>query len=194
MLRFAAQASNKCSRMARSRQVRPLSSGRRYAVFARRRYDRLKAATTLSLEAAAATPALSLVQHGGAAVILYGFYETDVMLLRLWTVSGLVCYSVVPNAVRGNVLLAAWGTLFVTLNAYRLVELASERVPVWLDEDEWACYEASGLNRFVAPSCFKRLCQKGTFVDEPAGRVLKEENDPCPNVTRGVPVLHCVSA
>ena len=100
------------------------------------------------------------------------------MLLRLWTVSGLVCYLVVPNAVRGNVLLAAWGTLFVTLNAYRLVELASERVPVWLDEDEWACYEASGLNRFVAPSCFKRLCQKGTFVDEPAGRVLKEENDP----------------
>ena len=114
-------------------------------------------------------------------MILYGFYETDVMLLRLWTVSGLICYSVVPNAWRGNVLLAAWGSLFVGLNAYRLVELASERVPVWLDDDEWACYEASGLNRFVAPSCFKRLAAQGQFVDEPAGRVLKEENDPCPN-------------
>ena len=104
-------------------------------MLARRRFDRLAAATTASIESAAATPALSVVQHGGAAVILYGFYETDVMLLRLWTVSGLICYSVVPNAWRGNVLLAAWGSLFVGLNAYRLVELASERVPVWLDDD-----------------------------------------------------------
>ena len=185
MLRVAAaQASRRAAlrtAVVRSRQVRQISAGRRYALFARRRFDRLAAATTASLESAAATPALSVVQHGGAAVILYGFYETDVMLLRLWTVSGLICYSVVPNAWRGNVLLAAWGSLFVGLNAYRLVELASERVPVWLDDDEWACYEASGLNRFVAPSCFKRLAAHGQFVDEPAGRVLKEENDPCPN-------------
>ena len=160
MLRVAAaQASRRTAlrtAVVRSRQIRQISTGRRYALFARRRFDRLAAATTASLESAAATPALSVVQHGGAAVILYGFYETDVMLLRLWTVSGLICYSVVPNAWRGNVLLAAWGSLFVGLNAYRLVELASERVPVWLDDDEWACYEASGLNRFVAPPCFKR--------------------------------------
>ena len=185
MLRVAAaQASRRTAlrtAVVRSRQIRQISTGRRYALFARRRFDRLAAATTASIESAAATPALSVVQHGGAAVILYGFYETDVMLLRLWTVSGLICYSVVPNAWRGNVLLAAWGSLFVGLNAYRLVELASERVPVWLDDDEWACYEASGLNRFVAPSCFKRLAAQGQFVDEPAGRVLKEENDPCPN-------------
>ena len=185
MLRVAAaQASRRTAlrtAVVRSRQIRQISTGRRYALFARRRFDRLAAVTTASLESAAATPALSVVQHGGAAVILYGFYETDVMLLRLWTVSGLICYSVVPNAWRGNVLLAAWGSLFVGLNAYRLVELASERVPVWLDDDEWACYEASGLNRFVAPSCFKRLAAQGQFVDEPAGRVLKEENDPCPN-------------
>ena len=185
MLRVAAvQASRRTAlrtAVVRSRQLRQISTGRRYALFARRRFDRLAAATTASIESAAATPALSVVQHGGAAVILYGFYETDVMLLRLWTVSGLICYSVVPNAWRGNVLLAAWGSLFVGLNAYRLVELASERVPVWLDDDEWACYEASGLNRFVAPSCFKRLAAQGQFVDEPAGRVLKEENDPCPN-------------
>ena len=183
MLRVAAaQASRRTAARSRQiRQIRQISAGRRYALFARRRFDRLAAATTASIESAAATPALSVVQHGGAAVILYGFYETDVMLLRLWTVSGLICYSVVPNAWRGNVLLAAWGSLFVGLNAYRLVELASERVPVWLDDDEWACYEASGLNRFVAPSCFKRLAAQGQFVDEPAGRVLKEENDPCPN-------------
>ena len=113
MLRVAAaQASRRTAlrnAVVRSRQVRPISAGRRYALFARRRFDRLAAATTASLESAAATPALSVVQHGGAAVILYGFYETDVMLLRLWTVSGLICYSVVPNAWRGNVLLAAWG-------------------------------------------------------------------------------------
>ena len=58
------------------------------------------------------------------------------------------------------------------------MELASERAPVTLDDDEWACYEASGLNRFVAPACFRRLAVAGEFRDEPAGRVLKEENDP----------------
>ena len=149
--RGAAPAQRCAKRWIAGRQVRQISAGRRYALFARRRFDPLAAATTASIESAAATPALSVVQHGGAAVILYGFYETDVMLLRLWTVSGLICYSVVPNAWRGNVMLAAWGRLFVGLNARRLVELASERVPVWLDDDEWACYEASGLNRFVAP-------------------------------------------
>ena len=80
-------------------------------------------------------------------------------------------------------LLAAWGSLFVGLNAYRLVELASERVPVWLDDDEWACYEASGLNRFEA-AVFLSAAAQGQFVDEPAGRVLKEENDPCPELPR----------
>ena len=53
--------------MVRSRQIRQISTGRRYALFARRRFDRLAAATTASLESAAATPALSVVQHGGAA-------------------------------------------------------------------------------------------------------------------------------
>ena len=50
----------------------------------------------------AATPKLSIVQHGGAAIILLGYYETDLLMLRLLTVSGLLCYSVVPNAARGN--------------------------------------------------------------------------------------------
>ena len=88
MLRVAAaQASRRTAARGRQiRQIRQISTGRRYALFARRRFDRLAAATTASIESAAATPALSVVQHGGAAVILYGFYETDVMLLRLWTV------------------------------------------------------------------------------------------------------------
>ena len=78
MLRVAAaQASRRTAlrrtAVVRSRQIRQISAGRRYALFARRRFDRLAAATTASIESAAATPALSVVQHGGAAVILYGF-------------------------------------------------------------------------------------------------------------------------
>ena len=97
--------------------------------------DRLEAATALSLKQACATPYLSTIQYSGAAIILYAYSETDVMMLRLWTVSGLLCYSLVPNVVRGNVLLSAWACLFVGINAVRLVELASERAPVQLDDD-----------------------------------------------------------
>ena len=62
MLRVAAaQASRRTAARSRQiRQVRQISTGRHYALFARRRFDRLAAATTASLESAAATPALLL--------------------------------------------------------------------------------------------------------------------------------------
>ena len=103
------------------------------------------------------------------------------MMLRLWTVSGLLCYSLVPNVVRGNVLLSAWACLFVGINAVRLVELASERAPVQLDDDEWACYERSGLSRFVPPQCFKRLAASGEWRDLEPDAVIKRENEKSPN-------------
>ncbi|KAH8068725.1 guanine nucleotide-binding protein [Aureococcus anophagefferens] len=122
-----------------------------------------------------------LSQYSGAAIILYAYSETDVMMLRLWTVSGLLCYSLVPNVVRGNVLLSAWACLFVGINAVRLVELASERAPVQLDDDEWACYERSGLARFVPPQCFKRLAASGEWRDLEPDAVIKRENEKSPN-------------
>ena len=58
MLRVAAaQASRRAAlrtAVVRNRQIRQISAGRRYALFARRRFDRLAAATTASLESAAA--------------------------------------------------------------------------------------------------------------------------------------------
>jgi len=148
---------------------------------ARHYYERLEAATALSLKQACATPYLSTIQYSGAAIILYAYSETDVMMLRLWTVSGLLCYSLVPNVVRGNVLLSAWACLFVGINAVRLVELASERAPVQLDDDEWACYERSGLSRFVPPQCFKRLAASGEWRDLEPDAVIKRENEKSPN-------------
>ena len=144
-------------------------------------YERFEKATAVSLAQAAATPYLSAVQHGGAAIILYAYSETDVMLLRLWTVSGLLCYSLVPNAIRGNVLLSAWALLFSGINGVRLVELARERAPVTLTEEEWACYEASGLSRHVPPQCFRRLAARAEWRDEPPAKVLKKEGDKSPN-------------
>ena len=91
----------------------------RAAAYARATSSRVAAQTAANVNAAIATPKLSVVQHSGAAVILLGYYETDLMMLRLYTVSGLLCYSVVPNAARGNVLLAAWARRGVLLGGRR---------------------------------------------------------------------------
>ena len=137
---------------------------RRWAVSrARQQALRLNAAAARSLREAFETPRVSALQHGGAAVLLYAYSETDIVWLRFWTLGGILLSSFLPHAINGNPLFGAWASLFVGINAYRLWGLASERAPVVLDDDEFACYEGSGLARFVHPRCFRRLAAEGRF-------------------------------
>ena len=126
------------------------------------------------------TPRVSALQHGGAAVLLYAYSETDIVWLRFWTLGGILLSSFLPHAINGNPLFGAWASLFVGINAYRLWGLASERAPVVLDDDEFACYEGSGLARFVHPRCFRRLAAEGRFATLAPNTVLKEENEASP--------------
>ncbi|KAJ8599196.1 hypothetical protein CTAYLR_007527 [Chrysophaeum taylorii] len=130
-----------------------------------------------ALSGAMQQPRLFAVQTVGAVIVLYSYSETDVLLLRFWAVTGLVCYSIVPNAFRGNLILTCWGLVFVSINGARLYELVSERAPVQLNYDEQTAYETSGFHAYVTPSCFKRLAATADARDLPAGTVLKTEEE-----------------
>lgn len=121
-------------------------------------------------------PRLNALQQLGACIVLYSYSETDVTLLRFWAVSGIMCYSLIPNAYYGNTLLTAWAMVFLGMNGVRLAELVREQAPVQLTDDERIAYEF-GINKFVSSSCFKRLAANAETRNERGGAALGNDHD-----------------
>lgn len=131
-----------------------------------------------SLQNSWKTPLVTATQQVGAMIVLYSYAVTDVCMLRFLAVTGLICFSVIPNAFRYNTLLFGWGIIFVGINAVRLYELASDLRPVELNADEVYAYSDGGFREFIGPQAFKRFCHAaGSTRDVDAGVVLRHETD-----------------